>query len=463
MRLSSFPKFIRSWWKLIQTEHLYLSSEYRQWRHHFILKRLHLMIWVAIIVWSIVAIVNLSVTLLFLDPSDRQYDFVRQNYWLFWGMMIAEFLQFWVGLLLLKIPLFRRYPLLIFAWLILTLFFTKQIFYTIFLGQIILAENTWIRSFAVIAILMPVRWRWYLLAQGIVLGHFAISYLVFGLREASVESGLEYFQGVYSAVIIFSIINLGVFLYERLLQQEFELRRQLKLFLHTVSHDLRNPVLGNMFLFKSLHNTTAKETTISHKILGQIIARGDRQLRLIDSLLEAHNTEVKGVAIRPRPVCLDRLVQSTIAEMQPLLDRQRVTTTRKIPAKLPLVNIDPLQIRRVYENLIANALEYNRAGLHLTFKVEKDYFLHDKQLQAKSDRWIHCSVSDDGEGIPSHLHPQLFDLYTRTNSNKQSLGAGLGLYICRQIINAHGGQIDINRTRKGASFWFTLPIVKSNV
>ena len=455
MRLSLPSKIGKFRGKLIQTENL--SPEYQQWRHRFILKRLHLMTWVAIIVWSIIAIANLSVTSRFLDPSNPQYDFVRQNYWLLWSMMIAEFLQFWVGLLLLKIPWFRRYPLLIFAWLILTLFFTKQIFYAIFLGQIILAENTWIRSFAVIAILMPVRWRWYLIAQIIVLGHFAISYLVFGLREASVESGLEYFQGVYSTIVVFVIINLGVFLYERLLQQEFELKRQLRLFIYTVSHDLRSPILGTMFLLKSLRNPAAKKTLVENEIIDRVVDSSDRQLQLIDSLLEAHNTETQGIAIRPRPVCLSSLVQSVVAEMQPLLVRQQATIAKTIPTELPLANIDPLQIRRVYENLINNALEYNRSGLHLTLEVERNGSIGDRQKLAKSKRWLYCTVRDNGIGISPQKRSNIFNLYTRAASNKQSLSVGLGLYICRQIINAHGGEIGINDTQKGASFWFTLP------
>ena len=461
MRLPLLLKADRFCRKLIQTESI--STEYQQWRHRFVLKRLRLMLGIAIIVWIVDIIVDTTIFIPSMNSSHPKYDFVHQNYQFLWGVAIIQLLQFLVAWLLLKISFFRQYPLLVFLWLTSALFITRQIFFTIFLNQIELAENSWTRIFPIMAILMPVRWRWYFLAQGVVLGHFGISYLAFGLREPSVEYGIDYFDGVYNATLVFLIINLGVFLYERLLQQEFELRRQLRLFLHAVSHDLRSPVLGTMFLLKSLRDPNAKETVVANEAIDRVVDSSDRQLRLIDSLLEAHNTEVKGIAVRPRPVCINSLVESVISEMQPLLARQRVTTTTKIPVKLPLVNIDPLQVRRVYENLIANALEYNRAGLHLTFKVEKDYFLHDKQLQAKSDRWIHCSVSDDGEGIPPQQHSQLFDLYTRASNSKQSLGVGLGLYICRQIINAHGGQIDINRTRKGASFWFTLPIVKSNV
>ena len=459
MRLFSFPKVVRSWRKLFQTEHI--SSEYRQWRHRFILKRLRLIIWVTIVVW----LVNILVNLIMVVHSSNQYDFYQRNYLLLWStatiewnIATTELLQFLLALLLIKIALVRQYPLLIFLWLISTLCLTQQIFYTIFLTQIELATNTWGIAFPIIAILLPVKWKWYLLAQAIVLGQFAISYFMFGLREASIEYGLEYFTPIYIALIVFSIVNIGVLLYERLLQQEFELKRQLRLFSHTVSHDLRNPVLGNMFLLKSLHNTKAKETTISNEVLEQIIDSGDRQLRLIDTLLEAHNTETKGIVLRLRPTSINNLVQSVVIDMQPFFDRDRTVVIKNLPAKLPLVNIDPLQIRRVYENIIANALEHNRSGLHLTLQVEQNRSKSDRQNTAEN-RWIYCTVSDDGEGIPPHLHSQLFSLYTRTASNKQSLNIGLGLYICWQIITAHGGEIGVNNTQKGASFWFTLPIV----
>ena len=460
MRLSLLPKVGRFWRKLFQTEPI--SHEYRQWRHRFILKRLRLIIWVTVVVW----LMNILVNLIMVVHSSNQYDFYQRNYLLLWStatvewnIATVELLQFLSAWLLIKIALVRRYPLLIFLWLISALCLTQQFFYTIFIGQIELAVNTWGIAFTTIAILLPVKWRWYLMAQGIVLGQFAVSFLVFGLREPSVESGLEYFTYIYGTLIVFSIVNIGVLLYERLLQQEFELKRRLRLFSHTVSHDLRTPVLGNMFLLKSLHNTTAQETAISNKVLKQIIDSSDRQLQLIDSLLEAHTTETKGIAVRPRPVCLNTLVESIIAEMKPFLNSKKASVTTKIPRKLPLVNIDPLQIRRVYNNLIANAIEYNRPGLHLTLTVEDNY-PSTYQTQKASGRWIYCTVSDDGIGISPQQSSKVFNLYTRAASNKQSLNTGLGLYICRQIINAHGGEIGINSNQKGASFWFTLPIVR---
>ena len=471
MQLSSFLKvgqrvwrnwFVKStqpWWKKIVAG---ASPEYERWRHRFIIKRLYLMTWIAIVVMSISQIINWLIPFTSLDPSSPEYNFYLQNLEVVRLIRIIGWIQILFTFVLLKAPYTRKHPILIQLWLTWTLLVSYQVILIISLGILSIDGYDWIVVLSAGPILMPVRWRWHCLCQLFFFGYLAISSFVFGFHDPFVN-GIEYFNAVYITAIVCFIVNYAVFLYEKFLQQEFELQRQFKLFLHTVSHDLRSPVLGTMFLLKSLRNPIAKETTIANEILDRIVDSSDRQLQLIDSLLEAHATETKGIAIHPRPVYIDSLVESVISEMQPLLARQRVTTTTKISAKLPLVNIDPLQVRRVYENLITNALEYNRAGLHLTFKVEKDYSLYDKQTHTESDRWIYCTISDNGEGIPLQQHSQLFNLYTRASSSKQSLGVGLGLYICRQIINAHGGQIDINRTQKGASFWFTLPIVKSDV
>ena len=117
-------------------------------------------------------------------------------------------------------------------------------------------------------------------------------------------------------------------------------------------------------------------------------------------------------------------------------------------------------VRRVYENLIANALEYNQPGLHLTLEVEDNYNRDSYQQQIVAHRWIYCVVSDNGIGIPPGQSSHIFDLYTRAASNKQSLNVGLGLYICRQIIKAHGGEIGVDSSSTGSSFWFTLPAAK---
>ena len=432
-----------------------VSLEYQQWRHRFIFRRLYLMTWIIVILMLVGQIVSWIIPLTPLEYKSSEYNYYRQNIEVIYAIRIIGWVEVLFTFVLLKTSYARKYPVLILLWFTCTLLVSYQVLLMIFYGSIYVDGYNWILVFSSGPILMPVKWRSHLICQTFFLGLLAISSLVLGFKDPFITD-IEYFNAVYFTVIVCAIVNLAVFLYEKFLQQEFELRRQLRLFLHTVSHDLRSPMLGTLFLLKSLRNSAATETVVENEVLDQMIDSSDRQLQLIDSLLEAHNTETKGIVIRPRPVCINNLVQSVVTDMQPFLDRDRAVVTKKIPAKLPLVNIDPLQIRRVYENIIANALEHNQSGLRLILKVDLSERILSRNEQ-KVSQWICCTVSDNGEGISLQQRSQLFDLYTGVSSNKQSLNVGLGLYICRQIINAHGGEIGVDSNSTGSSFWFTLP------
>jgi signal transduction histidine kinase len=130
-----------------------------------------------------------------------------------------------------------------------------------------------------------------------------------------------------------------------------------------------------------------------------------------------------------------------------MLDKEQTLVTNLIPADLPPVNTDPLQLSRVYQNLIVNAIKYNRPGLRITL---------DAKLEGG---WVHCTVADNGVGMRKEQCEKLFDLYFRGEQKRQSVSLALGLYLCRQIIKAHGGEIGVHsRPGEGATFWFTLPL-----
>jgi signal transduction histidine kinase len=113
------------------------------------------------------------------------------------------------------------------------------------------------------------------------------------------------------------------------------------------------------------------------------------------------------------------------------------------------VTADPLQLRRVFENLLTNALNHNPPGLILTLQATVE------------EEMVHCTVADNGVGMNPEACDHLFERYVR-GSRARSTGIGLGLYLCRQIITAHGGQIGaISAPGAGATFWFTLPLFAS--
>ena len=444
------PKQIAARLKTIRTDSL--SDEYQQWRHRFLLERLHLAVWIAIIAYPTFIIMSLFVAAALNATGDPNTAVSQEKILLLLIDSTATELCLLLCLTLLKIKRARRFPeflFLGFSWSV-TLF--SQILAT-FRGEAHLDSLSWFMMFPIQATLMPVRWTLHLLSQIGALGYYFGVNLLLGLKDPNIKKIPVSIVNSQVALIFFwlcFICILGVYLYERLQQSEFESRQQLRVFLHAVSHDLRNPVLGTLMVLKNLLKQPGEKVQVSRSILERIADSSDRQLELINSLIETHAAEIRGIVVHCQPLQLSLLVQSAIADLQPMFAKEQATLTNLILDDLPLVNADPLQLSRVYQNLIANALNHNPPGLNITLdaKLEGD--------------WVHCTVADNGVGMSQQQCEKLFNLYFRGDQKRQSVGLGLGLYLCRQIITAHGGEIGVNsRIGEGTNFWFRLPVALS--
>ncbi|PMB39876.1 histidine kinase [Fischerella thermalis CCMEE 5205] len=285
------------------------------------------------------------------------------------------------------------------------------------------------------------------------------------------------------------------------MQELQEINRVKNVFLHAVSHDLRTTVMGNLMVLKNLLKSGGlgtgdrgqgrqggtrgplwglggegrqgrqggQESNLSsssphhpitpsphlptsipvpRSILERMKKSSERQLNLINSLMEAHISEVQGIVLQRQPVKLHKVVEDAIADLQPMLTENQITLTNLVKDDLPLVSGDPTQLWRVFSNLIVNAVKHNPPGLDITINVI-----------AQGDQ-IYCTVVDNGVGLSQKQSERLFDLYFRGSNNRNSVSLGLGLYLSKRIINAHGGEIGVNSTPdQGATFWFTLPVI----
>jgi signal transduction histidine kinase len=181
-----------------------------------------------------------------------------------------------------------------------------------------------------------------------------------------------------------------------------------------------------------------------------------RLLNLIDSLLESHANDIQGIALKRTPVKLSGIVQGAVYDLEPILQENRTTLLNQVSPTLPLVNVDALQTGRVFQNLIANAIKHNAPGLNL--KITANYHNTDIE-EASSPQMLLCTVEDNGTGVSPEQCESMFELYAQGVSKRRSLGLGLGLYICKQIVAAHGGNIGVkSKVNVGSQFWFTLPI-----
>ncbi len=232
------------------------------------------------------------------------------------------------------------------------------------------------------------------------------------------------------------------------MQELQELNRLKDVFLHAVSHDLRTPVMGTLMVLNNLlKNQSESLITVPRQVLERMIQSSDRQLTLINSLLEVHGNEVQGIILHYQPMQITTLIDEILAEMEPLLVKNRAAIVTEIEPNLPIIDADATALWRVFENLITNALKHNPPGITLTIRV------------TINNQMIDCSLTDNGIGMNQEQCDRLFDLYYRGTNTRHLNGIGLGLYVCRQIITAHGGKIGvISHPGHGAKFWFTLPI-----
>ena len=236
------------------------------------------------------------------------------------------------------------------------------------------------------------------------------------------------------------------------LKAEIESRKKaeesLQIYLHAVSHDLRNPVLGmSMVLNNLLKQTTSQsETILTKSVLYRMVESCDRQLNLINSLVETQQFETGGISLDCQPLNLVNFINTFIQDWQPFFQNHQTTIITQFPSELPFILADKYQLMRVLENLVTNAIKHNNIQLTLTFKLE-----------SFNNSQIRCCICDNGQGIDPNLCQTLFDRYQRGKEARKILGLGLGLYLCRLIIEAHHGEIGVNsQLNEGTTFWFTL-------
>jgi signal transduction histidine kinase len=233
--------------------------------------------------------------------------------------------------------------------------------------------------------------------------------------------------------------GLMVFLTDVTEQRRME--AELRGFADVVAHDLREP-LANMAILVTLLERRAGEPP-APEVLGLLRAANDRARDLIDAVLvyaRVGELQVEAVALTP-------LMDTVAADLRPALEESGASL---VVGELPEVVGDPGQLRRVLQNLVGNALKFRGEAVP---RIE---------LSASRRRrdWV-VTVRDNGTGVDPDDAGRIFGMFARAGGDAE--GMGIGLAICRRVVEAHGGRIWVEPAEGGGSaFRFTLPHPQSS-
>ena len=218
-----------------------------------------------------------------------------------------------------------------------------------------------------------------------------------------------------------------------------------------VVHDLHMPLGAIMEASEVLQQgSLGPVTTEQKKWLLKIETASRRLLELVNHFLELSRLEAGNVNLNKKQVNVSQLIQETLNFYQSVARGKNIVVQSRVLTSFPLsIKADPNRLEEVLENLLSNAIKFSRPGGQI--EIGADW---------ENDREVKLFVRDNGVGIPSKEIGQLFEKYHQTTAGK-GIGperAGLGLAICKMIVEAHGGRIYVESEEgKGTIFYFTLP------
>lgn len=220
---------------------------------------------------------------------------------------------------------------------------------------------------------------------------------------------------------------------------------------HLLVHDLRSPlvsVIGNLELVDEMIETDDQQYDIHEGV--KVACRSARSLlNMVNSLLDISKLEAGKETLELLPVSLPHLAESVQIEFSPITLQAGLNLDVIAPPDLPQVLGDRAKLQRVFVNLVDNAIKFTPDGGSITIQM------------AETSGKVRVSITDTGPGIPEEQHHAIFDRFAQLpGSRTRRSGTGLGLTLCKLVVEAHGGRIWVETPPDGGSrFVLTLPSI----
>jgi PAS domain S-box-containing protein len=218
-------------------------------------------------------------------------------------------------------------------------------------------------------------------------------------------------------------------------------------FIGLVSHELRTPLT---VISGCLSTLLTEWNRLSSSEMQQLLKDGllesESLSHLIENLLELSRAQAQELSLYWEPTDVKTVVRQALSKIKRQAPSRRFVTS--FPDRLPLINADPLRIERVLYNLLDNAAKYSppRTQIRVSAKAEPEHLI--------------IAVNDKGRGLSASEQARIFGPFQRLENSRpdRARGAGLGLMVCRRLVEAHGGKIWVESKKgKGSTFFFTLP------
>lgn len=220
-------------------------------------------------------------------------------------------------------------------------------------------------------------------------------------------------------------------------------------FVSIAAHQLRTPLSAMKWSISLLKGESLKEPE-KKEIMEKIYASNERMIKLINDLLNVTRIEEGKFLYRLKEMDITEVIKECIEQVKPQAKARKIPLIVKLPyQKPPFVKVDEEKFPMALQNLLTNAINYTLPSGKVTLTLEE------------KEKEILISVKDEGVGIPRSQRKRVFSKFFRGSNvmRMQTEGSGLGLYITKNIIEAHGGRIWFDSEEgKGTTFYFTLPL-----
>ena len=231
-------------------------------------------------------------------------------------------------------------------------------------------------------------------------------------------------------------------------QQQMEHQR--REFVANVSHELRTPLTTIKSYVEALLDGAVEEKELSNRFLRVTMSETERMIRLVNDLLQLSRFDSQGVRLHCKEVDMNQMLRYAVDRFSMFGEQQEVALDLEIPEALPSVYIDPDAINQVLDNLLSNAIKYTPQSGRVV--------VHAQHLRQQER--VQITITDTGIGIPSRDLKRIFERFYRVDKarSRGQGGTGLGLAIARELVQAHGADIEIaSEWNVGTTVTFWVP------